>query len=725
MNADNAKGDEAALEGILERITFHSEETGFTVARLREDGGAGDLKTIVGTFSSLAVGSSLSLIGKWEKDSRHGEQFKVEKCTIVRPSTLKGIEKYLGSGLFKGIGPAYAGRIVKRFGIATLEVLDKEPGRLREVQGLGRKKVAGIKKIWQEQRNVHEIMVFLQSHEISAAYAVKIYKVYGDASLAVVRENPYRLSEDIWGIGFLTADRIARSVGMAMDDPRRARAGVLYTLNEATGEGHCFLPEHELLERSSLLLAMPVELIIPHLPQLVAEEKLVLADKRVYPANLYAAETGSAANLLRIGAGTPVWCGIDCEAEIVKVQKEISIALALGQSEALQAVLENRLTVITGGPGTGKSTILKALVIILENKGFNVSLAAPTGRAAKRLGEATGREARTIHRLLEFDPSINGFKRNRDNCLDADLVIVDEVSMLDIILANALLRSISATGALVLVGDADQLPSVGPGNFLKDIIEFGRIKVSLLTRIFRQDEGSLISINGARVNRGEPLELLPDFKGEKDFYYISRENPDEIVREITSLCGGRLTVKYGFDPLKDIQVLSPMRKGLVGIDNLNSSLQEVLNPGKQEVQKGHVKFRVGDKVMQLRNNYDKDVFNGDLGFIETIDEDEQLLILDIEGRKVRYEMSELSELQLAYAITVHKSQGSEFPCIILPVHTSHYPLLQRNLVYTGITRGRQLVVIVGSRKALGIAIRNDQVMQRNSGLKERLADGCL
>jgi exodeoxyribonuclease V alpha subunit len=634
------------------------------------------------------------------------------------------MERYLGSGLIKGVGPKYAARIVQRFGLETLEVLDQEPERLSEVEGLGRKLVKKIKVAWQEQKEVHEIMVFLQGHNISATYAVKIYKTYGRAALQVVRENPYRLTEDIWGIGFRIADRIAISVGLPTHDPSRARAGLLFVLTEASGNGHCYLPEEELLRESSQLLEVPVELVAGQLPVLINEEKLVLSGERIYLAALFYAEQGTATALLRIADGPVPWGELRPEEELEAISDEMPVTLAPEQSEALQLALENRLAVITGGPGTGKSTILKAMILMLETKGVRISLAAPTGRAAKRLSEATGREARTIHRLLEFTPAVGGFSRNAENPLETDLVVIDEVSMLDIILANALLRAIPTGCAVLLVGDGDQLPSVGPGNFLKDITASNMVKVAQLTRIFRQGEGSLISINAARINQGQSFDLLPDYKGDKDFYYISRETPEEIEKEIVSLCQGRLSSKYGFDSCLDIQVLAPMRKGLVGIENLNRRLQQVINKRAGEQVSGATeKLTVGDKVMQLRNNYDKEVFNGDLGLVLTADEEDQVWTIEMDGRPVRYEAAEISELQLAYAITVHKSQGSEFPCIILPVHSIHYPLLQRNLLYTAITRGRQLVVVVGSRKAIGMAISNDRVQQRNSGLRERMAEG--
>jgi exodeoxyribonuclease V alpha subunit len=720
----NSRTSAELLSGVLERITFRSDDTGFTVARLQPDDSARDPVTVVGMLSEVAVGSSLELSGRWQKDPRHGLQFKFDRYKVAKPTTIIGMERYLGSGLIKGVGPVNAARIVSYFGMDTMEVLDHAPERLAEVPGLGRKMVERIKETWRAQEDVHEIMVFLQGHNISAAYAVKIYKTYGREALRVVRENPYRLTEDIWGVGFRIADRIAVSVGLPTRDPARIKAGLLYVLNEALNQGHCYLERPELFAEGLRLLEVEGALVEAALPELVRAEKIVLSDERVYLPFLYYAELGTAKSLLRIGAGPPPWGKLDPVGELRKIRGQIGFELAPEQAAALQIALENRLAVLTGGPGTGKSTILKAMILMLEEKGVRIALAAPTGRAAKRLAEAAGRDASTIHRLLEFSAFAGGFSRNGEKPLEADLVVVDEVSMLDIVLANALLRAVPTGAAVLLVGDGDQLPAVGPGNFLKDIIDCGLVPVARLSRIFRQQKGSLISVNAARVNNGEFFDLLPDYKGEKDFYYIARESAEEIEKEIVSLCGGRLAEKYGYDPLRDIQVLAPMRKGVIGVENLNRRLQEVINlggPGEPAGFGGG--FRVGDKVMQLRNNYEKEVFNGDLGFVTGIDVDDRVMTVEFDGRPVHYEAGEIDELQLAYAVTVHKSQGSEFPCVIMPVHTAHYPLLQRNLLYTGITRGRKLVVVVGSRKAIAIAIANNRLQTRNSGLKERLLEG--
>ncbi len=709
------------LSGVLERITFQNAESGFTVGRLQAVDHDGELFTIVGVLSDVAVGSGLELRGSWQQDSRHGRQFKFDRYQVIKPKTRKGIERYLGSGLIKGVGPAYASKIVSHFGLATLEVLDQSPERLSEVAGLGRKLVQRIVKVWQGQKDVQEIMIFLQGHDIPASYAVKIYKTYGQGALRVVKENPYRMTEDIWGVGFRIADRIAVSVGLPTYDPGRIKAGLLFVLNEAVSSGHCYLEQQELFENGRRLLDLPAPIIEARLPELVSEEKVVVGDNRVYLSYLYHAECGVANSLLRIAGGLPPWGKLNPLVELRQIRKAMGFELAAEQSQALEVALTNRLAVLTGGPGTGKSTILKAMILMLEGKGVRIALAAPTGRAAKRLSEATGREASTIHRLLGYSAFAGGFTHNSEKPLAADLVVIDEASMLDIVLANALLRAIPAGGAVLLVGDADQLPSVGPGNFLRDLVDCGLLRTARLTTIFRQDEGSLISINAARINSGKSFDLLPDYQGDKDFYFIAREAPEEIEREVVSLCAARLAGKYGFDSRRDIQVLTPMRKGLIGVENLNLRLQEVLNgPGEGELGSGPERFRRGDKVMQLRNNYEKEVFNGDMGFVTDIDDEEQIVTVTVDDREIRYELAELNELQLAYAVTVHKSQGSEFPCVVLPIHTVHYPLLQRNLLYTGITRGRKLVVVVGSRKALAIAIGNNRVRQRNSGLRKRL-----
>jgi len=733
---ENPTDTPTQIQGVLDRITYQNEENGYTVARFLSQSKEKTPTTVVGFLAGVPVGSTLCLTGTWIRDARYGKQFKLQSYEIVRPNTINGIERYLGSGLIKGIGPTFAGRIVNHFGLKTLDILENDPDKLREVSGLGRTRIDRIKRAWQDQKEIHRVMVFLQGHNISAAYAVKIFKTYGRKALSVVKENPYKLTEDIWGVGFRIADSIALSLGVPASDPRRTRAGLLFALDQSAGEGHCFMPRDNLLQQASSLLQLSdkpgqppgdqslyssYEQMEEQLRSLEHDDRIAVEDDNIALVPLYFAEKGIAARLLELAAGRPEY-NIENEAQAVDwASSRMQLALAPEQAEAIKMVLQNKVSVITGGPGTGKSTILKALLIILEQKGNVTKLAAPTGRAAKRLGEASSREAKTIHRLLEYDAGIRNFKKNRDNPLKADLVIIDESSMMDVTLANSLLKAIAANCALVLVGDVDQLPSVGPGNVLKDIIDSGKVPVARLRTVFRQGPGSLISLNASRINNGEFLELLPNYEGEKDFYCIFRDTPEEIEKELISLLGGRLQSRYGFDPLRDIQVLAPMRKGIIGTENLNLQFQAILNRNAvhlPDARRG--RLQVGDKVMQIRNNYDKEVFNGDLGIVSGKDDDEGSLEIDFEGRRVVYEGADLGEIVLAYAITVHKSQGSEFPCVIIPLHTTHYPLLQRNLIYTAVTRGRKLVILVGSKKAIHIAIQNARVVQRNTMLRERL-----
>lgn len=726
------------IQGILDRITFQNEDNGYTVARLISQSKKKEQITVVGVLSNAPVGSTLSLTGNWIRDSRYGKQFKFQSYEIVRPNTINGIERYLGSGLIKGIGPAFAARIVSRFGLETFDILERDPGRLSEVAGLGRTRSDRIKKAWQEQKEIHRIMVFLQGHGISATYAVKIFKTYGRKSLAVVKNNPYKLAEDIWGVGFRIADSIALSLGVPASDPRRARAGLLFALDESAGKGHCFMPKEKLVEQATYLLKLSgkseqlheheklysdYDLIEEQIKSLEADDKIIVEGENIALPPIFFAEKGAAAKLLELSAGKPGHDIKNVDQAVAWASSKLQLDLAPEQAEAIKMGLRHKVSIITGGPGTGKSTILKALLIILGQNGVVAKLAAPTGRAAKRLSEASGREAKTIHRLLEYDGVIRNFKRNRDNPLNADMVIIDESSMMDITLASSLLKAIADNAALLLVGDIDQLPSVGPGNVLKDIIASGRISVTRLQTIFRQEQGSLISLNASRINKGEFVELLPDYDGEKDFYCIFRDQAEDIEKEIISLCSNRLKKRYGFDPVRDIQVLTPMRKGIIGTENLNSRLQGILNPKEMSGDGRQRRLEVGDKVMQIRNNYDKEVFNGDLGIVSSRDREEESLEVNFEGRRVLYEAADLGEIVLAYAITVHKSQGSEFPCVIIPLHTTHYPLLQRNLIYTAVTRGKNLVVLVGSKKAINIAIQNVRVVQRNTMLKERLRTG--
>jgi len=712
------------LEGVVESILFSSEETGYAVVRLRS--GAQRL-TAVGTLGAVVPGERLHLKGRWSNHPRFGRQFTVESFESHAPITVEGIERYLASGLIPGIGASLARRIVRAFGEQTLEVLDLEPKRLSEVEGIGRKRVSALMKAWQQQREIRKVMIFLQSHGAGTSLAAKIYKRYGDHSVAVVQENPYRLALDMFGVGFLTADRIARAVGIAADSPSRAQAGILHALEECSGEGHVYYPRTALIQRCQKLLEIDREIIAAALETLAREERLIVegtADGRAEPAvylpAFYRAETGIALLLARLQKTPRQVRTMDGGKAAAWVQERMDIVLADKQREALRTALESKVMVITGGPGTGKTTIIRALLLILERAGLRFLQAAPTGRAAKRMQEAGGREAKTIHRLLEYSPREGEFKRNTGNPLQCHWLILDEASMIDSLLMYHLLKALPPESSLVLVGDADQLPSVGAGCVLNDVIRSGAVPVVELNEIFRQAEASLIVVNAHRINIGLMPEQRPG-KEEGDFFFIKQEDPEQVTRLILRLCRERIPARFGFDPIEEVQVLSPMHRGPAGVGNLNRVLQDALNPGAVELAHGERRFRQGDKVMQIRNNYDKDVFNGDIGRIESMDTQARTITVRYEDRRVRYETTELDEVVLAYAVSVHKSQGSEFPAVIVPVLTQHYLLLQRNLVYTAVTRGKQLVILIGTKKALAIALKNADTRERYSGLRARLA----
>jgi exodeoxyribonuclease V alpha subunit len=750
----------SVLEGILDRVVFANEDDGWSVVRLLIEGEREPL-TAVGNLLGVRPGESVRLTGTWQNDRTYGQQFRVESWVTMHPATLVGIQRYLGSGLVKGIGKAMAERLVVRFGLKTLDVIERHGERLTEVDGIGPMRSRAIQEAWAQQKEIREVMIFLQAHGVSATYAVKIYKRYGPRSIAVVRENPYQLAEDIFGIGFKTADRIAASLGVAPTSPYRARAGVLHMLSEHADAGHVLCPQDRLVESTAQALAVDAHRIEQAIETLAHEGKIVreadvvddpaghagdeLRDQRegdpsgphraiavarthtgsvpvprVFLKSLHVAESGAARLLRQLLAAPTRAVAIDLPRAIAWFQSKAGLQLADRQKDAVALAVQRKVVVITGGPGTGKTTLVTAILRILERKGWRILLCAPTGRAARRLFEATGRPALTIHRLLEFSPRTMEFARRQDHPLEADLVVADEVSMVDVVLFYDLLKALPPSCQLVLVGDVDQLPSVGPGAVLADLIRSRAVDVVRLDHIFRQAQRSSIVVNAHRINHGQmPCEQAGDEAG--DFFFIERDEPDQILAALEELVARRIPRRFGLDPLNDIQVLTPMHKGELGARQLNERLQQLLNPDRPGIARRGLTYRVGDKVMQTRNNYRLEVFNGDIGRISDLDIDADRVTVDFEGRRVDYESADLDELVLAYACSVHKAQGSEYPAVVMPLHTQHYALLQRNLLYTAVTRGKQLVTLVGSRKALAIAVRNASRQRRMTWLAERLA----
>jgi exodeoxyribonuclease V alpha subunit len=728
------------LSGVIERVTFHNPENGFAVLRVGVKGKRG-LVTVVGQLASAVAGEYLEAAGAWVQDRDHGLQFKADELRTTPPQTRAGIEKYLGSGLIKGIGPHFAKKIVDVFGERTLSMLDESPAFLQEVRGIGPRRIQRIRESWQQQKAVHGIMVFLQSHGVGSGRAVRIYKQYGDQAIDIVRANPYRLAADIWGVGFKNADQLAGKLGIARDSPLRARAALGFVLKELSNEGHCGFPEAGVIAKTIALTGIAEEIVIAAVASEIAGGELVRdlepgsdgAEAWLYLKPLFLAETGVARALRELSAGVHPLPTVDMETALCWAQKKIGLELADSQREAIRLAAHHKALVITGGPGVGKTTIVRAILEIFAAKKLRCELCAPTGRAAKRLTETTGRPARTIHRLLEVDPGRGGFKRDRQNPLDLDLLIVDEASMVDVVLMNQLLRAVPPWACLVLVGDVDQLPSVGPGTVLADIIASRAVAVARLTEIFRQAGQSRIVRAAHRVNSGElPETTPPEELG--DFYFVEASTPPAILERIIGLVRDRIPARFGLDPFQDIQVLTPMNRTELGARNLNARLQEVLNPGQphggdseaergkteEEVQRFGWTFRVGDKVLQTVNDYQKDVFNGDVGRVEAIDEEEHEVTVSYDGKGVVYDFGELDELALAYCLTIHKSQGSEYPAVVIPLHTQHYLMLQRNLLYTGITRGKNLVVLVGSKKALALAVQRQDTARRCTALSRRL-----
>lgn len=713
------------ITGHIERITYQNEENGYTVLQLKCRK-MKDCICVVGKFPFISVGETLYCEGSWKNHPTYGRQFEVTSYRVSAPADILGITKYLGSGLIKGIGSVYAKNIVDHFGIETLNVIEKSPERLKEVKGLGKKRSALIINCWAEQKTVRDVMIFLQGHGVTPAYAQKIFKIYGSECIQIVQENPYRLARDIHGIGFKTADRIASNLGILKDALIRIDSGIEFTLKSLSEEGHVCYPEIEFLPIAKEILEVHEELVSSRLEALQEENRIerfpliISGEKKNYLwfKPFFNAEVGIANELNAIKNSPSLLRPIDTTKALTWVQEKLNISLAKSQLEAVLTSLTTKLLIITGGPGTGKSTITHAILKISEQLTSRILLAAPTGRAAKRMSEITKRPAKTIHSLLEVDFKTGGFKRKRDNPLECDLIIIDESSMIDTLLMYSLLKAIPRTARVIFVGDINQLPSVGPGTVLLDMIRSLQIPVVTLNEIFRQAQGSQIIVNAHKINQGQFPDIHNPIAG--DFFFVEAEEPEDVLKQIVRLVAQRIPAKYGCHAIQDIQVLSPMKRGIVGTENLNTVLQEHLNPQKDSLFKAGRRFQIKDKVMQIRNNYQKEIFNGDVGYIIDIDEEEQAVRISFDGREVIYEFHELDEVVLAYAVSIHKYQGSECPYVVMPVHTTHFKLLHRNLLYTGVTRGKKLVVIVGTKKALALAVKNDEIKQRHTGLKQAL-----
>ena len=727
------------IRGVVERITYQNPENGYTVLKCAVKSYK-ELVTVIGSLLDVNVGSVLLIYGNWKVDSRYGRQFAAESWEETLPATVFGIEKYLGSGLIKGVGPKYAKKIVAQFGIETLEVIETDISRLQEVDGIGKKRIQMIRDSWERQKEIKNVMLFLQDHGVSTSFAAKIYRQYGNESLDKMKENPFQMADDIWGIGFKTADGIAQKLGFAKEAYVRLRSGIMYTLSNLADEGHVFAYQEQLIAKAAELLEAEESSIVMTLDQMIADKDLICETvdyktdqaevKAIYLPAFYYAEAGVAGKLKRLAqspATDRLWHALmdarqktgneSLSIDVGKIQEKVDMKYDEIQADAIRKAAVSKVMVLTGGPGTGKTTTTQGIIAAYRSFGLKILLAAPTGRAAKRMTEATGLEAKTIHRLLECKPP-EGYQKNEDNPLDGDVLIIDECSMIDMILMNALLKAIPEGMRLILVGDIDQLPSVGAGNVLRDIIDSGVFPVVRLTRIFRQAQSSRIIMNAHAINEGK----FPDISNGKntDFFYIEKEDPEEAVQEIVRLVKNNLP-RYYKTPWNHIQVLTPMQKGIVGAANLNLALQKALNPQGDGLRRGGYLFRTGDKVMQIRNNYEKEIFNGDIGTVESVDLQERTLKVNFDQHIIEYEVSELDELVHAYATTIHKAQGSEYPIVVMPVLMNHYVMLQRNLIYTGITRAKKVLVIVGTRKALSYAVRNVTVTKRNTFLKERLS----
>ena len=702
------------LRCVIEHITYQNSENGYSILKAKVKDHT-DLVTLVGTMLEVPVGSVLLCEGDWQIDRKYGQQFMVQSFEEVMPATVYGIEKYLGSGLVKGIGPKFAQLIVRQFGTDTIEVIETDIERLYEVPGIGKKRVEKIRESWEKQKDIKNVMLFLQGYGVSTAYAAKIYRYYGKESIDKVKENPYRLADDIWGIGFKTADGIASKMGYEKNDLRRCKSGLSYTLSSLSDDGHVYAEQEQLLKSAVELLEADQDSIGQAMKEMVESEQLIMDGDVIYLPPFYYAEIGTA-NKLKNLMGSTSMKAVPVQPNIQAISLQTGIEYDDVQVDAIRQAVNSKVMVLTGGPGTGKTTTTQGIIAALKDMGLKILLAAPTGRAAKRMSEATGMEAKTIHRLLEYNPA-DGYKRNDENPIEGDVLIVDECSMIDILLMNNLVKALSESMRLILVGDIDQLPSVGAGNVLRDIIESGQVPVVRLTRIFRQAQSSRIVMSAHAINEGR----FPDITNgmNTDFFFIKNDDADSVAAAIVNLVKNRLPKSYQM-PLSKIQVLTPMQRGVVGSANLNLVLQEALNPSKEGLNRGGYNYRKGDRVMQIRNNYDKEVFNGDLGYVESVNMEDRTLTVNFEDRRVEYDISELDELSLAYATTIHKAQGSEYPIVVMPVLMKHYVMLQRNLIYTGITRAKKICVLIGSTKALAYAIRNLTVSDRNTKLKERM-----
>ena len=714
---------EERIAGSVERVTFHSEESGFSVLRLKVRGQREPV-TVVGTAASPSPGEFMECVGSWHNDRTHGMQFKALQITPVPPTTIEGIERFLGSGLIKGLGPFFAKKMVKAFGDSVFDIIETQPERLREIQGIGDKRLELITASWSEQKAVRDIMLFLQTHGVGTARAWRIYRLYRERAIALVTENPYRLSLDIEGIGFQTADTIADSLGIEKNSLIRAEAGIRHVLSTMSLEGHCAVKEETLFTEASTLLGIDRPIIV----EAVTAEKSrgnVIAEtiegqECIFLAPLYQAEKALAAGIRRLKQGILPWESMDPHDVLPWIERETGLELSPSQRSAVTLVLASKVSVITGGPGVGKTTLLKAILSVLRREHVSVTLCAPTGRAAKRLTESTGIEAKTIHRLLEFDPKAFDFRRGRGNPLDTSLVVVDETSMVDVVLMQKLVAAIPDRAAVVFVGDVDQLPSVGPGAVLSDLISSGSVPTVRLTEIFRQAAESMIIVNAHRINQGL-MPLGTESDALSDFYFVPAGSPEEILAKVMQLVTERIPKRFGLHPVRDIQVLTPMNRGGLGARSLNAELQQALNGGSEpKINRFGSVFAPGDKVIQMVNNYDKDVFNGDIGMVDSIDPDEGVMTILFDRLRVEYPFGELDEISLAYATSIHKSQGSEYPAVVIPLAMQHFTLLERNLVYTAVTRGKKLVVIVAEPRALHTAVQNCRSKLRLTGLVSRL-----